>query len=95
MDEASYPMYALSPSGSSILAWVAENPDVDWEKVNALIVKLEEDEQELVKQAVHVLKNEPPTGPCAAAATDIARSYLRWTEQNANSVRLRRSALSR
>jgi hypothetical protein len=86
-------MIALSPSASSILALVAENPDVAPERVSQLLEAVEDPRlRDLIGEAVKLIRDEfrhqvAETGgssyhPENTEAALIASAYLRWAREN-------------
>lgn len=82
-------MIALTPTASSILTLVAENPQVAWSDVRPLIEQLDDDYlREVVTDAVRILQGTV-AGPDAAPAAAIATAYRTWAAQNSRSIRSR------
>lgn len=80
-------MVPLTPGASSILSLVAQNPEVSDAELEPLLKGLEpQDLRKLVAEAVKIIRQtasqDKPSFPLSAAG-QLARSYVKWTHQNA------------
>ena len=81
-------MVTLTPTASSILTLVAENPAVDWVEVAPLVASIDAPElREVVETAARIIMGEVALVVGNDRAAAIAYAYKAWALQNAQRTR--------